>query len=92
MDHSQDAVAPFFPGTPLTTEKNPGDNTTIKHRKILKGGKKADALGTSGLEERHGNESLRFFIAAHVFQTGRFLQTGTVNRHRQKSSKKKPFL
>ena len=64
--------------------RNPGYNTTNKHRKTLKGKKKSDFLGTSNVTTQ--GRSLGFLIASLISQTrpGRNLQRRTANGHEQK--------
>lgn len=79
---------------PLQLKEKCTSNTTSKHRKSLKYGKKnVGYLGVSELEENLVVSSLSFLIGAYIFWTRwyRNLQPEASNRHRQKSSKENLF-
>ena len=69
----------------LLATKNPGPNTTHKHRKAMKNGRKADHPGTSQLEEWCGLPGVSFSFP--FIPDGMLEKSETTSRHR---SKKKP--
>lgn len=67
----QGGVNSFFPYLPLSTTKNAGQTTTVKHKKTLKGGKKnVDWLGT-----QHLNVVVNGFFVSCIYPR---LDTGEV--------------